>query len=160
MYDVIDIADEILRIAKRREKSLTPLQLMKLVYISHGWSLGLDRGDLFSNRIEAWKYGPVIPDLYRATKSYGRDPIPLDKIDLRAMSVDTATSAFLEKVFEKYGHLSWYQLSQLTHRAGTPWQQVYDPLEMGTEIPDGIIREHYKGLLDERAGGSGTAGGQ
>jgi len=105
-YPVITIADEILKIAKRAGKSLTPLQLMKLTYIAHGWSLGLGRGDLFRNRIEAWKYGPVIPDLYHATKCYGRDPIPLSLVQEESSSVDDETKQFLESVFDRYGKFS------------------------------------------------------
>src|SRR5690606_31455479 len=80
LSDVMTVADDILRVAKAQGRALTPLQLMKLTYIAHGYALGSGVGDLFNSRIEAWKYGPVIPDLYHATKSYGRDPIPFDRI--------------------------------------------------------------------------------
>lgn len=148
-YDVLAVADEILRAAKEKGRALTPLQLMKLVYIAHGWSLGLGRGDLFKNRIEAWKYGPIIPDLYRATKKYGRDQIPLDLVGNSAPMVDKETGQFLRDVYDKYGHLSAYALSQLTHKQGTPWDLVYDS-GLNSEISDDLIRQHYKRLLDER----------
>jgi uncharacterized phage-associated protein len=146
-YDAITIADEILRIAKSAGKFLTPLQLMKLVYISHGWSLSMRSTDLFKDRIEAWKYGPVIPDLYQATKHFGRSPIPHSKIDTeKASSVDRETLDFLRDVFDKYGDKSGIELSNLTHRSGTPWDQVYRDGVLGIEIPDEIIAEHYKKL--------------
>lgn len=150
MYDVITIADSILKIAKKKGKTLTPLQLMKLVYIAHGWSLGLGRGDLFSERIEAWKYGPVIPDLYHATKKWGRDPIPLEKIG-DGVDVDSDTQAFLEDVFNKYGHMHGVSLSSLTHRNGTPWHDVYQDGVFGIEIPDDLIKAHYEKLRNERS---------
>ncbi len=157
MYSVAAIADELLRIAKERGKALTPLQLMKLVYIAHGWSLGLDRGDLFANRIEAWKYGPVIPDLYRITKKYGRNEIPLSLVGAGPSMVELSTSAFLKDVYEKYGHLSGVSLSRLTHLSGTPWDVIYKSGEYNAEIPDALIREHYKRLLNERANSSAAA---
>jgi uncharacterized phage-associated protein len=151
MYNAITIADEILRLAKKQGKSLTPLQLMKLVYVSHGWSLALRNVDLFPDRIEAWKYGPVIPDLYHATKHFGKNPIPLNAIDeAKPSSVDTQTFSFLKDVHSKYGHLSGIQLSSLTHKSGTPWDQVYKEGVFGIEIPDTIIKNHYLGLLNER----------
>lgn len=157
MNSVAAIADEMLRIGKEHNKALTPLQLMKLVYIAHGWSLGLGRADLFSDRIEAWRYGPVIPDLYRITKKYGRDPIPVELVGIGPSMVDQNTSAFLRDVFSKYGHLSGIQLSQLTHKSGTPWDVVYKSGEYNSEIPDDLIRDHYKRLLHERVGGSAAA---
>jgi uncharacterized phage-associated protein len=150
MYSVITIADEILKIAKAHGRQLTPLQLMKLAYIAQGWALALRDEKLFSNRVEAWKYGPVIPDLYHATKSYGRAPIPLDRISETPSSVDDGARKFLEDVFQKYGKMSGYSLSQLTHKLGTPWQQVYRDGVFGIEIPDSLIKNHYSDLLNAR----------
>lgn len=150
MYSVIDVADAILKIAKRKGQQLTPLQLMKLVYIAHGWSLGLDRGDLFSDRIEAWKYGPVIPDLYQVTKHFGRHHIPFDRIDDGQMPVDADGERFLTEIVDQYGKMSGTSLSALTHKSGTPWDQVYKDGVFNIEIPDSLIRDHYKKLWDDR----------
>lgn len=152
MYDVLTVADAILRIAKSKNKSLTPMQLVKLTYIAHGWSLALRERDLFQNRIEAWQYGPVIPDLYHATKQYGRNPIPLERIgELKDIAVDQQDSAFLSDVFDKYGHLDGITLSYLTHQAGTPWAQVYSHGSRNIEINDELIKKHYKDLANARS---------
>lgn len=147
MYDVLTVADAILKIAKAQGKSLTPMQLVKLTYIAHGWSLGLRNKDLFQNKIEAWQYGPVIPDLYHATKTYGRTPIPLDAIgEASQINVSDDDKQFLEEVFSKYGHLDGIALSYITHRAGTPWKEVYRPDVTHIEIPDDLIARHYREL--------------
>ena len=152
MYTAITIADEILKIAKRNDTALTPMQLVKLVYIAHGFALAILNRDLFKDRIEAWKYGPVIPELYHATKQYGRNPIPASKIkDEEPSVVDKETRALLEDVFAKYGHLSAFALSNLTHRPGSPWDLVYRDGYMNIEIPDDIIRQHYREKLDAHA---------
>lgn len=145
LSDVMTVADDILRVAKARGKALTPLQLVKLTYIAHGYALGMGVGDLFNSRIEAWKYGPVIPDLYHSTKSYGRNPIPLDRIgDGRALTGDAAR--VVDCVMDRYGDHDGIALSNLTHRAGTPWQQVYVE-GANVEIPDDRIADHYRQLL-------------
>lgn len=150
-YSAIIIADAILKIAKEKGVELTPLQLMKLVYIAHGWSLAIRKIDLFPDRIEAWKYGPVIPDLYHATKHYGRSPIPHEMVGDEVSPVDQETMAFLRDVFEKYGRLSGFALSGLTHKSGTPWAQVYEQDAFNIEIPDPLIRAHYASMLGERS---------
>jgi len=155
IYSAVTIADEILKIAKRREIELTPLQLMKLVYISHGWSFPIRKSDLFTDRIEAWRYGPVIPDLYHATKQFGRQAIPFSKIrDDLPSAVDPDTQRFLENVFEQYGRLSGFALSSLTHKRGTPWEQVYEDGMFGIEIPDSVIRDHYMAKFNEQQSSS------
>jgi uncharacterized phage-associated protein len=147
MYDVLTVADTILRLAKSKGKSLTPMQLVKLTYIAHGWSLAIHERDLFKNRIEAWRYGPVIPDLYQATKSYGRNPIPMDKIgSVDSIEVNEEDRSLIEGVFNKYGHLDGIALSYITHKDGTPWTQVYRPDILNIEIPDDLIKKHYKEL--------------
>ena len=149
-YTALTIADEILRIGKKAGKSFTPMQLVKLTYIAHGWALAVLNRDLFPDRIEAWKYGPVIPSLYHATKNFGASVIPKELIDTEKQnSVDADTFAFLEDVVKKYGDLSAYSLSSLTHQTGTPWDQVFVENVKSIEIPDEIIEKHYREKLDD-----------
>ena len=38
------------------------MQLLKLIYVAHGWHLETSSGNpLIQNKIEAWKFGQVIP---------------------------------------------------------------------------------------------------
>ena len=51
---------------------------MKRVYIAHGFSLAINKESLLDKRfdkVEAWKYGPVIPSVYHSFKQYKADPI-------------------------------------------------------------------------------------
>jgi uncharacterized phage-associated protein len=150
MYSVIAVADAILRLAKKNKLKITPLQLMKLVYIAHGWHLAIRDSGLFNERIEAWKYGPVIPDLYYATRKYGRSAIPFELILDEDPELPGEIRRFLEDVVNKYGNLSGIALSSLTHQTGTPWDKVYIDGELGIEIPEYLIAEHYKEMLRER----------
>ncbi|MBC6413181.1 MAG: SocA family protein [Hyphomonadaceae bacterium] len=148
--DVFTVADEILKTAKREGLRLTPMQLVKLAYIAHGWSLAIMGRPLFSEPVEAWKYGPVIPALYHATKHHGRNPIPSELIDEEAESPLTErVRSFLEDFVKKYGRLSGVALSSLTHRHGTPWHQVYRKGVGNIPIDDARIAAHYKQKLDE-----------
>ena len=139
---------------KDDRKSLTPLQINKLVYIAHGWILGVFGRPLIDNRnnqIQAWKYGPVVVGVYHMLKSYGDQPINVfdffAKIvrsngyydsSLMPVSGDTRSSELVEFekqhpevvkglkwVYENYTRYSGGQLITLTHQAGTPWDQCY-----------------------------------
>ena len=50
---------------------LTPMKLLKLVYAAHGWHLDLAGEPLIGERVEPWKYGPVVPSAYDEFKDYG-----------------------------------------------------------------------------------------
>ena len=150
MYTAITIADAILRLAKKRGLSLTPMQVNKISYIAHGWAFPILGKGLFNDRIEAWKYGPVIPTIYHATKAYGRRPVPHDRIEVETpIGIDQKTLDFLDDVVAKYGHLSGERLSTLTHEPGTPWDQTYQPRVMNLQIPDYMISQYYKEALNE-----------
>ncbi|MBF9052338.1 DUF4065 domain-containing protein [Roseobacter sp. HKCCD9010] len=137
------VADDVLKLAKRRGKYLTPMQLMKLVYISYGWFLAMRGEKLFHDRIEAWKYGPVIPNLYHATKHFRGDIIPHTMIS-NAPLTHPEMENFIGGVVDGYADYSGIALSNLTHRSGTPWHQAYEPNVMNKEIPDNLIQEHYQ----------------
>ncbi|MCB0375635.1 MAG: DUF4065 domain-containing protein, partial [Sinomicrobium sp.] len=56
---------------------ITPMKLVKLVYIAHGWHLGITDNALIDENPEAWKYGPVIPRIYHEFKKFGKNPIKI-----------------------------------------------------------------------------------
>lgn len=144
------VADDILKLAKRRGVLLTPMQVMKLTYIAYGWYLAMTSKKLFDDRIEAWKYGPVIPSLYHSTKHFGRSQIPHRLIADSGLS-NPVLEDFLSGVVDDYGQLSGIQLSNLTHRKGTPWELVFEPNVLGIEIPDDLIEDHYTRALNARS---------
>src|SRR5687767_12203236 len=74
-YDPKSIANYFIDLAAAEGKKLTPLQLIKLVYIAHGWYLGLTGKPLINESPQAWQYGPVIPSLYHALKIHGNDAV-------------------------------------------------------------------------------------
>jgi uncharacterized phage-associated protein len=151
MASVLTVANRLLEIANRKGLTLTPLQLMKLAYMSQGWMLGVTGKRLFSDRIEAWKYGPVIPTLYHRTKQYGSESI-LDQLPApMGDRIDPDAGNLLDAVIDNYGHLSGVALSNLTHRAGSPWSKVWREGRSHIEIKPSVIQEHYERLKDSDA---------
>lgn len=148
-YRATTIANELIRLATAEGRGLTPMQLVKLTYIAHGWSLALLGRPLIGDHVEAWKYGPVIPSLYQYVKQYGSapvtSPIPVTLFS-RAQSLDATDEALVRDVYAKYGKLTGIQLSHLTHKPGTPWFNVFDPDGWGIQIPNELIQRHYQEL--------------
>lgn len=152
IVDVIDVADEILVQCRDRDIEVSPMKLMKLAYIAHGWHLALEGESLFDNRVEAWKYGPVMPDLYHATKKHARSFIPRKLITGNGSL--PAKSSFISEILDIYGKYTAIELSSMTHQSNSPWQQVYRDGESDIQIPNNLIAEHYKGRLLEHQNSS------
>jgi uncharacterized phage-associated protein len=137
--------------AAEEKVPLTPMKLIKLVYLAHGWSLGLTGKPLLREPIEAWKFGPVIESLYHAYKRYGNHPLPANSATRAEIQGEDAAEIkrLLDKVWNSYKKYSAAQLSTLTHQPDTPWSKVHDPNSFYTVIPDKLIAEHYQ-QIDER----------
>lgn len=147
-YNPGTIGNRLIELAAAKGAHLTPMQVIKLAYIAHGWSLALLDRPLLKGRVEAWRYGPVIPDLYRRLNMYGRGPIQgqiKNTIFERGEEIDEQSDRLLTQVYEKYGSLTGIQLSNLTHQLGSPWAETYKPDE-NEAIPDEVIKRHYAGL--------------
>ena len=56
MHDARVIANAL--ISRHGVNTLTPLQVQKLTYLCHGWTLGLYSQPLSRQQVEAWRWGP------------------------------------------------------------------------------------------------------
>ncbi len=76
--NTLSVANYLIDLAEQSGKHLQPLKLMKLVYIAYGFGLAvLDRSiiDPRFDKVEAWRFGPVIPSVYHSFKQYGKNDI-------------------------------------------------------------------------------------
>lgn len=132
----------------RARGPMTAMKMQKLVYYSQAWSLVWDEEPLFTERIEAWANGPVIPDLYREHR--GRFQLKEGDIpgDPDALSEDQRET--VDAVLNGYGPLSAHQLSELTHRE-RPWLRARQGLSAGergnAEIARHSMAEYYDSLV-------------
>ncbi|WMC06283.1 Panacea domain-containing protein [Elizabethkingia anophelis] len=152
MYNCFDIAKQFLKLAYEEGDGLQPMKLLKLTYIAHGWYLGFYDKPLIENAIEAWKYGPVIPELYHVIKRFGYRNVDLETLELWAgdKKVDNKDQNFIKTIWNTYKGFSGLDLSSLTHMENTPWAETYDPKAYHKLINNTIIEKHYKNLIDER----------
>ena len=147
MVDSLTVADRFLSLAKERGDALTPMQLLKLVYIAHGWMLGLYGRPLIKDEVQAWQYGPVIPRLYDAIRRFRSQPVegPLEPPG-SGEALDDQERSIIDQVYDIYGRMTGPDLSRLTHAPESPWALTYAPGEFGIVIPNDIIEDHYARL--------------
>lgn len=140
-YDARNIANWFVDRKLRDGGSLSVMSLLKLTYIAHGWFLEMRNRPLFSNKIQAWQYGPVIPEVYDSFRSQGvniSQPSSFNGAPISAVDQD-----FLEQIYNIYGNMSAFRLSELTHEEGGPWQVSSMLGGSYANIPDDLIKSHY-----------------
>jgi uncharacterized phage-associated protein len=154
MHSALLIANEIIRrgAAESPPRYFTPMQLLKLVYLCHGWMLGLYGRPLIKEDVQAWKYGPVIPELYQSLKVYcdGQVPRPLSIAAPCLEELDVYESTMVDQVMQMYGKQSGIALSQITHAADTPWSLTFQGDQLGQVISNDLIMDHYQRIYTER----------
>ena len=152
MVSAISVANEFIRLGKEENNFFTPMQLLKLVYIAHGWMLGFFGKPLINEDVEAWKYGPVIPELYQEVKNYGREKVR-DEISswptFSRQSLNEEEKSVIHFVYKKYGKLDGIRLSMITHQKDTPWSDIFSHEGWGDVIPNQLIRNHYMNLTNK-----------
>ena len=129
---------------------ITPLKLQKLLYYAQAWSLAFHEKPIFREKIEAWKHGPVVPDVYHHYKKYRYEPIPLETSLVVQFSPEE--NAVLEEVWAVYGELGAKALEKLTH-AEYPWKkarQGYEEDEKSNELISlDYMRDYYIMFVEE-----------
>jgi uncharacterized phage-associated protein len=141
---------------------LTPMKVLKLVYLAHGWHMGYYENPLINEAVQAWRYGPVVASVYHDFKQYGDS-----NIDKLATQLEIETDGdwlfktltpmvqqsnekqinILNAVWDAYKDWSGLQLSTLTHEEGSPWDLVWNTRggkdEKAAIIPNDLIRDYY-----------------
>lgn len=145
MLSCHDVAKYFLSLADEDAGDLiSNLKLQKLVYYAQGFHLAIYDEPLFSEPIEAWTHGPVVPDLYHAYKEYGSGFIPIPK-DLDDSIYSDKAKELLDDVYAVYGQFSAWKLRNMTHEEA-PWRD-YQP--KGT-IPHKALKAYFKTqIVDE-----------
>jgi uncharacterized phage-associated protein len=157
------VANEFLDLAERDGAKIDPLQLQKLLYLAQGWTLALTGNPLFPDHIEAWDYGPVVPEVYHSLKAFGSSPIRgrlrsfdfiRGELTVAQQEFDDVHARIIKNVWEKYGSWSGPELIYLTHAPGGPWHETRreHPGENDARINRGKITSWFEKEANEARG--------
>lgn len=149
LYSAADVAKYFIYLSSRafvgdnkEREGITNLKLQKILYFAQAYYLAKFNKPLFNNTIEAWEYGPVIPDVYRKFKNYGDKPI-ISKKDESTLS--EKDKEILKEIWETFGGYSASRLVDISH-AHAPWKDAYASEDK--IISNKSLGEYYRPLLN------------
>lgn len=149
---VLDIAKFFLSVG-----AISNLKLQKLIYFAYATYLEKTGERLFPEKIVAYRYGPVVEEIYHLYKGYGKKIIDSEdfiKFQLRDVSVpvpiaklalnDSSGKVFetLAETLEMYWDKSASELVSISHTKGGPWEYTYKN-GCNCEITDDIIKKYH-----------------
>jgi len=135
------------------DRGISHMKLQKLSYLFHGYWLQENHDLALLKGPEVWQFGSVFGPLYRAFKRFKSENIPgpatkFFDFGVPAIATDKRHLTLIDRIWRRYGRLSGIQLSNLTHRIGSPWHIMakrYDfRVPRGLEIEEALIRNHYR----------------
>lgn len=157
IYDAMDVARHIINKSNADGCPLSNLKLQKVLYFIQADFLVNTKEHLpcFENRIEAWDFGPVIPDVYHEFKRYGSSWIPTvetymdfsdgiwnsNRIEYRDNVITREDKERIDAMVDECRRYSATQLVKITHNQ-KPWKNAYRR-GYNMEITIEAIKEYY-----------------
>lgn len=150
MITAIEVARFLVSLSSKETEldPVTHMQVQKLVYYVEAWSLAINDVSMFADRIEAWRYGPVIPNLYREFKQFDDASIPASAGN-ESPPLSGGECDFVRRVWEGHKRFSAVGLSEMTHRE-SPWIDAYDPAGVDGRCRKEITRTAMQSYFKQR----------
>ena len=160
MYRVLDVSRFIINYCYDKDYNLSNLKLQKILYFIQAYYVSKtdNKEPCFSERIEAWDFGPVVPLVYREYKQFGSTNIPkiscyveFDEDDIWESKVVQYNDEIINKfdkdiisiLVDEFSKYSTTKLVSITHRQ-TPWMEAYEQ-GRNNEITVEAIRRYFNG---------------
>ncbi|MDR2480542.1 MAG: DUF4065 domain-containing protein [Treponema sp.] len=142
MADISDVVTFFIDYSQKTGDEITNMRLNKLLYFACGIHLLRTKEALFQEPIEAWDYGPVIPDVYHLYKKFQAAPI-------HANQPETDRTRFSDQEYESlietariYGKYVTSKLVSISHRKCGAWDISFNGNYR--VIPNHLIAEEFK----------------
>lgn len=140
------VANTFLYHAFNEDISITPMKLQKLMYFLYREYAQKTGQPLFSDQFEAWKYGPVLSNIYYIFQNYGSKKINkfARNVQGRVQILNLERNPILKEcwntIWSMYKNCSGPDLSAITHKSNTAWDKA---VKAGNNLLD------FKDILED-----------
>lgn len=117
MATVFDVAKYILE----WQSPMSTWKLQKLCYYCQAWHYTWTERPLFAETFEAWRNGPVCPDLFH--EHQGKYMVSAAEIKGNSGNITADEKESIDAVLDDYGKMEPYDLRELTHFED-PWKNA------------------------------------
>lgn len=146
MANVTDVVNYLIHLRDEDEKngeyySLSNLKLQKLLYYCQGGHYRWDNEPLIEDaHFQAWRYGPVIPMIYRQFSKYGQNDI---RVSTGEYELDDNEEETIAAVWSQLKTMHAYTLVNSSHEE-IPWLDAYVEGQ-NNDIDDLEIQRYFQG---------------
>ncbi len=141
MYSAFDIAKYIINYCKEKGYSLSNLKLQKVLYFVQAQFLLSNDKPCFYEAIEAWDFGPVVPDIYHEYKIYGSSNITVTYPENSNKNIQSYDKELINEIIDQCAKVSASRLVEITHQQ-KPWINSYEKY-FNNEITVDSIKNYF-----------------
>lgn len=141
MYSALTVARYIIDRCNENNRTISNLKLQKMLYFVQAEFLVEKGKACFSEKIQAWNFGPVVPEVYQRYKVYGAANIPSSRRLARSTIISEADKKIIDNMIDECADYSASELVEITHRQ-KPWKQAYEE-GPNTVISCAKIKEYF-----------------
>lgn len=123
MYKALDVAKYIIDKCNEKNMAIGNLKLQKVLYFVQAEFLVVKNTPCFVEEIEAWDFGPVIPEVYREYKVYGGAIIPVFKKN-DIVFISKGDQELIDGIIDECAKYSTSTLVNII-RHQSPWREAY-----------------------------------
>nr|DAK33499.1 MAG TPA: hypothetical protein [Caudoviricetes sp.] len=139
-YNALRIALYVIKRYMERAAEISNLKLQKVLYFIQKGFLYIRKNPCFKDRIEAWRYGPVVPSVYNIFSASGSSGIKLysllnDNFD----DIENRDIQLLNKIIDSDLNTDVWEMVRRTHQVGGAWDIVFNQKKERV-IPLDLIR--------------------
>lgn len=138
-YNALDIAEYVIERCNQKNKAISNLKLQKILYFIQAQFIIRFGTPCFNNLMQAWDYGPVVPDVYHKYKIYGNTNI--SSYRHREYNFEPDEQEVLDETIDEATNYSASHLVEITHKQ-SPWIDAYHNIDE-TITPESI-KEFFK----------------
>lgn len=142
MYSALDVAKYIIWYCKEEEYSISNLKLQKLLYFVQAQFLVVTGHPIFNEKIEAWDFGPVVPEVYQHFKLWGSSEIPRIVANQANNKILIKDQEVIDEILGVCAPYSANTLVDITHHQD-PWQDAYKKYRNNV-ITKKSIKEYFE----------------
>lgn len=121
IYDALDIAKYIVDKCTSEKCPITNLQLQKILFFLQKKHLVEYGSCLFMDEIQAWQFGPVVPEVYYQFCGFGSGAITMKY----TTKIDSDDIQLINPIVEDKRRKAPWDLVSETHAPGKAWDITY-----------------------------------
>ena len=123
-FDVVEIAEYLIKQFEDLESSISQLKLQKLIYYAQGIGFGRYGVKLFNGPLLAWEHGPVVRLIFDRYTNLGKAPLSYSAdVSLEMIENNEIVLNILEETIALYGIYDAWHLRTKTHNE-SPWLET------------------------------------